>query len=83
VLVAKLFAAAKAGAVVTATDAGGSYVAELATITTPKAPPAGAVATLTQSLQSEMQDDLSVEFTSALRQRYPVTIAHGAIDRLF
>ena len=80
-LVGKLFAAKK-GAIVTASDAQGAYVAELQTIDRPK-PDAKAAAALTPAVDQGLKDDLSAEFSQALRTRFPVEIRHKTIDRLF
>jgi peptidyl-prolyl cis-trans isomerase D len=81
-LVAKLFAA-KAGEVVTATDADGSYVAQLDEVQPPETPSQNATADVSRDLNQQMRTDLSAEFTQALRARYPVEIRREAVDRLF
>jgi peptidyl-prolyl cis-trans isomerase D len=81
-LVAKLFAA-KPGEVVTAADATGSYVAQLAEVEVPEAPPEGATAEISRELTAAMRGDLAMEFTQALRRRFPVAIRREALDRLF
>jgi peptidyl-prolyl cis-trans isomerase D len=83
-LVAKLFAA-KPGDVVTATDAGGAYVAQLDTIRVLKKGPQADAAKneLGRDLDAEFQFDLGAEFTQALRRRFPVEIHRDVIDRLF
>ena len=81
-LVAKLFAA-KPGEVVTATDAAGSYVAQLDEVQAPEAPSPSAVAESSGDLSRGMRADLATEFTAALRARYPVEIRREAVDKLF
>jgi peptidyl-prolyl cis-trans isomerase D len=81
-LVAKLFAA-KTGEVVTAADAAGSYVAQLDEVQTPEAPSGSATAEVSRDLDQGMRTDLAVEFTQALRARFPVEIRREAFDRLF
>jgi peptidyl-prolyl cis-trans isomerase D len=81
-LVAKLFAA-KTGEVVTAADAAGSYVAQLDEVQTPEAPSGSATAEVSRDLDQGMRTDLAVEFTQALRARFPVEIRREAVDRLF
>ena len=81
-LVAKLFAA-KPGEVVTATDAAGSYVAQLDEVQAPEAPSPSAVAEISGGLSRGMRADLATEFTAALRARYPVEIRREAVDKLF
>jgi len=83
-LVAKLFAT-KPGGVVTATDATGAYVAQLDTIEVPDKSPTAktAKAELAQELNAEMQFDLGAEFTSGLRQHFPVEIHQKVLDQMF
>jgi peptidyl-prolyl cis-trans isomerase D len=81
-LVAKLFKG-KPGEVVTATDADGSYVAQLDEVQTPETPSQNATAEASRDLNHQMQTDLSAEFTQALRTRFPVEIRREAVDRLF
>ena len=81
-LVAKLFAA-KPGEVVTAADAAGSYVAQLDEIQTPETPSQNATADMSRDLSAAMRNDLTTEFTQALRARFPVEIHREALDRLF
>ena len=81
-LVAKLFAA-KPDEVVTATDASGSYVAQLDEVKTPEAPSQGDTADILRDLNQGMRTDLAAEFTQALRERYPVEIRREAVDKLF
>src|SRR6516165_8148970 len=81
-LAAKLFAA-KPGEVVTAGDAAGSYVAQLDEVQPPETPSQNATAEASRNLNQGMRTDLSVEFTQALRARFPVEIRREAVDRLF
>ncbi|MBV8312393.1 MAG: peptidyl-prolyl cis-trans isomerase, partial [Planctomycetaceae bacterium] len=81
-LVAKLFAA-KPGEVVTATDAVGSYVAQLDEVKTPETPSQSDVADVSRNLNQGMRNDLTAELTQALRARFPVDIRREAVDRLF
>jgi len=81
-LVAKLFKA-KPGEVVTATDADGSYVAQLDEVQPPETPSQNTTADVSRDLNQQMRTDLSAEFTQALRARFPVEIRHPAVDRLF
>jgi peptidyl-prolyl cis-trans isomerase D len=81
-LVAKLFEA-KPGEVVTATDAAGSYVAQLAEVQAPDAPPQDGTSDLSRDLTQGMRTDLAAEYAEALRARFPVEIRREAVDRLF
>ncbi|MBV8134003.1 MAG: SurA N-terminal domain-containing protein [Alphaproteobacteria bacterium] len=81
-LVAKLFAA-KPGEVVTATDAVGSYVAQLDEVKTPETLSQSDVADVSRNLNQGMRNDLTAELTQALRARFPVDIRREAVDRLF
>jgi peptidyl-prolyl cis-trans isomerase D len=81
-LVAKLFAA-KPGEVVTAADAAGSYVAQLDEVRTPETPSQSATAEISGDLNRGMRNDLTAEFTQALRARFPVEIRRETLDRLF
>jgi peptidyl-prolyl cis-trans isomerase D len=81
-LVAKLFAA-KPGEVVTATDAAGSYVAQLDEVKTPETPSQSAAADVSRDLDQGMRTDLDAEFTQSLRARFPVEIRREEVDRLF
>jgi peptidyl-prolyl cis-trans isomerase D len=82
VLVAKLFEA-KPGEVVTATDAAGSYVAQLEEVQAEENPPTNATADFSRELNQGMRADLTAELTQALRARFPVEIRREAVDRLF
>jgi peptidyl-prolyl cis-trans isomerase D len=81
-LVAKLFEA-KPGEVVTATDAAGSYVAQLEEVQAEENPSTSATADLSRGLNQGMRADLTAELTQALRARFPVEIRREAVDRLF
>ncbi|MGH7030506.1 MAG: SurA N-terminal domain-containing protein [Stellaceae bacterium] len=81
-LVARLFAA-KPGAVVTAADAGSSYVAQLTAVQEPPATGKTATAGLSRQISAGVQADLGEELTQALRSRFPVAIQHDTLDRLF
>jgi peptidyl-prolyl cis-trans isomerase D len=82
VLVAKLFAA-KPGEVVTATDAAGSYVAQLGEVRTAETLSESDTAEVSRDLDRGIKTDLQVELTQALRARFPVEIHREAVDRLF
>ena len=81
-LVQKLFAA-KPGAVVTASDAGNAYAAQLTAIDIPKTVPDGAAQQLSDQLNDSARLDVAGQFAATLRQRYPVDIKHEALDHLF
>jgi peptidyl-prolyl cis-trans isomerase D len=81
-VIAKLFAA-KIGDTVTADDAGGAYVAQLKEIKIPDATPDDQVKALTTELGNSERYDLVGEFTDALKKRFPVTIHHDVLDRVF
>lgn len=81
-LVAKLFAV-KPGAVVTAADAAGSYVAQLTAVEEPPAATKIATAALSREMDADLERDLGDEFTRALRAHFPVAIQHDTVDRLF
>jgi len=81
-LVGKLFAA-KPGEVVTASDATGSYVAQLDEVQHPENVSQTAAAGLSHELDAAQQADLAEEFTRALRARFPVQIHREALDRFF
>lgn len=81
-LVDELFAA-KPGKVVTASDATGSYVAQLIKIEEPPLAAKDATANLSRDVTAGIQADLGDEFTRALRTRFPVAIHREALDRLF
>ncbi|MBV8505986.1 MAG: SurA N-terminal domain-containing protein [Alphaproteobacteria bacterium] len=81
-LVGKLFTA-KPGEVVAASDAAGSYVAQLDQVQRPENPSQTATAGLSQELNTAQQVDLAEEFTRALRARFPVEIHREVLDRFF
>ena len=81
-LIDKLFAA-KPGAIVTASDATGSYVAQLEEVQRPESPSQSATADLSRELDAGQRADLGEEFTQALRTRFPVDIHHQVLDKLF
>jgi peptidyl-prolyl cis-trans isomerase D len=81
-LVGKLFAA-KPGEVVTASDATGSYVAQLDEVQRPEDVSQTAAAGLSHEVDTAQQVDLAEEFTRALRARSPVEIHRDALDRFF
>jgi len=81
-LVGKLFAG-KPGEVVTASDATGSYVAQLDEVQRPENVSQSAAAGLSRELDTAQQADLAEEFTRALRARFPVQIHREALDRFF
>lgn len=81
-LVDKLFAA-KPGGVVTASDATGSYVAQLIKMEEPKTTSKDAAADLTREVTAGMQADLGDEFIRALHARFPIEIHRETLDRLF
>ena len=81
-LVGKLFAA-KPAEVVTASDAAGSYVAQLDDVQRPESPSQTATAGLSHELDTAQQIDLAEEFTQALRARFHVEIHREALDRYF
>ncbi len=81
-LVGKLFAA-KPGEVVTASDATGSYAAQLDDVQRPEDVSQTAAAGLSHGLDTAEQTDLAEEFTQALRARFPVEIHRDVLDRLF
>ena len=66
----------------TAFDQRGAYVGEVETIVRPKAD-AKAAAALAPVIEQGIKDDLSAEFSQALRARFPVEIRHRVIDKLF
>ena len=81
-LIGKLFAA-KPGDVVTATDKAGSYVAQLDEVKAPETTSQSDTADISRGLNQGMRNDLTAEFTQALRARYPVEIHREAVDKLF
>jgi peptidyl-prolyl cis-trans isomerase D len=81
-LVPKLFSA-KPGEAVTASDATGSFVAQLEEVQRPENMSQTASADLSRELDGEQRADIVEEFTRALRSRFPVAIHHEVVDRLF
>ena len=81
-LVAKLFGA-KPGEVVTASDAAGSYAAQLKKIEAPETVPQEAATGLSDKLRGETRLDLAGEYTAALRQRFHVQVHRDALDKMF
>ena len=81
-LVGKLFAA-KPGEIVTASDAAGSYVAQLDSVQRSENPSQTATAGLSRELDGAQQADLAEELTEALRARFPVAIHRDVLDRYF
>ena len=81
-LVGKLFGA-KRGEVVTASDATGSYVAQLDEVQRPEDVSQTAAAGLSHELDTAQQVDLAEEFTRTLRTRFPVEIHREVLDRYF
>jgi peptidyl-prolyl cis-trans isomerase D len=81
-VIAKLFSA-KVGDTVTAEDAGGAYVAQLKEIKIPDKVPDDQAKALTTELGNSSRYDMVGELTEALKKRFPVTIHHDALDRLF
>jgi hypothetical protein len=68
---------------VSAEDAGGAYVAQLKEIKVPDAPGEAEAKALTGQLGTSVRYDLVGQLTDALKKRYPVTIHHDVIDRMF
>jgi len=81
-MIAKLFSA-KTGDTITGSDDSGAYVAQLKTINIPQSTPDDQVKALTVEIGNSARYDLAGEFTDALKKRFPVTIHHDAIDRMF
>jgi peptidyl-prolyl cis-trans isomerase D len=81
-LVAKLFEA-RPEEVVTATDAAGSYVAQLGNVQIEETPSKSATVDLSLELNQGMRADLAAELTQTLRARFPVEIRREAVDQLF
>ena len=81
-LVAKLFTV-KPGAVVTAADDTGSYVAQLTAVQEPPITGKTATAELSRDIDAGLQTDIGEEFTRALRSHFPVEIRGDTLDRLF
>ena len=81
-LLGKLFSA-KPGEVVTASDATGSYVAQLNDVKIPEDVSQTVTAELSRELASDQRADLAEGFTQALRARIPVDIHRNVVDRLY
>ena len=69
--------------VVTASDANGSYVAQLDEVQAPENPSETATAALSRELTTALRGDLAAELTDSLRRRFPVHIRRDVLDRLF
>jgi peptidyl-prolyl cis-trans isomerase D len=82
VLVAKVFAA-KPGEVVIATDAAGSYVAQIKEVQVEENPSKSAAVDLSRDLTQGMRTDIAAEYAEALRARFPVEVKREAVERLF
>lgn len=81
-VIAKLFSA-KVGDTIAGSDDSGAYVAQLKAINIPQSTPDDQVKALTTEIGNAARYDIAGEFTDALKKRYPVTIHHDVIDRLF
>lgn len=81
-IIVKLFSA-KLGDTVTADDAGGAYVAQLKEIKIPDTVPDAQAKALTTELGNSARYDMVGELTEALKKRFPVTIKHDVLDRMF
>lgn len=81
-LVPKLFSA-KPGETVIASDATGSFVAQLEEVSRPENVSQTATTELSRELDAEQRADIAEEFTRALRARFPVAIHQEVVDRLF
>jgi peptidyl-prolyl cis-trans isomerase D len=81
-LVAKLFAA-KEGDVAIASDASGSYVAQLDEVQRPENGSQSATSELSRQLDAGQRADLNEEFIQALRARFPVEIRREVLNKLF
>jgi peptidyl-prolyl cis-trans isomerase D len=81
-LIVKLFAA-KVGDTVIADDAAGAYVAQLKEVKIPDATPDDQAKALSTELGNATRYDMVSELTAALKKRFPVTIHHDVLDRLF
>ena len=81
-VIVKLFAA-KVGDTVTADDAAGAYVAQLKEIKTPDSTPDDQTKALSTELGNSARYDMVGELTNALKKRFPVTIHHDVLDRMF
>ncbi|HXC30779.1 MAG TPA: SurA N-terminal domain-containing protein [Stellaceae bacterium] len=81
-LIGKLFTA-KIGDTETGGDDNGTYVAQLKTINIPQSTPDDQVKALTAEIGNSMRYDMAGEFTDSLKKRYPVTIKHDVLDKMF
>jgi peptidyl-prolyl cis-trans isomerase D len=81
-MIAKLFSA-KIGDTLTGSDNGSAYVAQLKSINIPQSTPDDQVKALTTEIGNSARYDVASEFTDSLKKRYPVTIHHDVIDRMF
>ncbi|HTW50530.1 MAG TPA: SurA N-terminal domain-containing protein [Stellaceae bacterium] len=81
-MIAKLFSA-KVGDTITGSDNGSAYVAQLKSIDIPQSTPDDQVKALTAEIGNSARYDVASEFTDSLKKRYPVTIHHDVIDKLF
>lgn len=81
-MLGKLFSA-KIGETISGSDESGAYVAQLKTVDTPQSTPDDQVKALTTEIGNAARYDLAGEFTDSLKKRYPVTIHHDVIDRIF
>ena len=81
-VIVKLFKA-KIGDTVMADDAAGAYVAQLKEIKIPDSTPDDQAKALSTELGNSTRYDLVGELTAALKKRFPVTIHHDVLDRLF
>jgi flagellar hook-basal body complex protein FliE len=69
--------------VVTASDASGSYVAQLDEVQRPENGSQSATSELSRQLDAGQRADLNEEFIQALRARFPVEIRHEVLNKLF
>ncbi|MGH7045258.1 MAG: SurA N-terminal domain-containing protein [Stellaceae bacterium] len=81
-LVARLFAV-KPGAAVTASDANGSYAAQLILVQEPKIGAKTATEGLSREIGAGIQTDLGEEFSQSLRDHIPVAIRQQTLDQMF
>lgn len=81
-LVAKLFDG-KVGDTVVANDATGAFVGQLKEIKAAQSTPEDVAKALQNDLGTAARYDIVGELTEALKKRYPVTINHDVLDKLF
>ena len=81
-LATKLFDA-KVGDTVVATDATGTFVGQLKEIQAAPDTPADVAKAMQTELGNAARYDIVGELTEALKKRYPVTINHDVLDKLF